>query len=255
MSTVSEAERHEQDADWYERWFGEEYLHLYPHRDREEARRAVRLVLDHFPAGEGSGRALDLACGAGRHLAELRTQGIEAFGLDLSFHLLARAREERLPVLRADMRVLPFRRASLSLVTSFFTSFGYFDDPADDEEVLAEVQRVLEPGGTFALDYLNAGLVRADLQPRTERVVNGRRVTETRRLIEGGHVVEKEIEIRDPGQERPRVYHERVRLYDADELLELFARHGFAAVECFGDYHGGPLAPDCPRVIVLGRRR
>lgn len=247
MSRVSEAER--QGHDWYERWFGEEYLHLYPHRDREEARRAVELVLAHGPK---EGRALDLACGAGRHLAVLRARGLAAFGLDLSLPLLRRARGEGLPVVQADMRGLPFATGSLSLVTSFFTSFGYFEDPAEDEGVLAEVHRVLERGGTFALDYLNAALVRADLQPRTEREVRGRKVTETRRLLEGGHVVEKEIEIREPG-EAPRVYHERVRLYDAEELLALLARHGFEAVEHFGGYDGSPPAPDSPRVILIGR--
>src|SRR5690606_27785092 len=50
------------DDAWYERGFGEEYLHLYPHRDEEEAARAVALLLREIVLEEGS-RILDLACG------------------------------------------------------------------------------------------------------------------------------------------------------------------------------------------------
>lgn len=253
MSEAVDQLRTESEDEWYERWFGEEYLHLYGHRDQEEAARAVELVLDHHPRG-GSGRALDLACGAGRHVLELDRRGMTAFGLDLSLPLLHRAVEQGLPVVRGDMRHLPFAAGSFSLVTSFFTSFAYFDDAGDDHRVLDEIRRVLEPTGTFALDFMNAERVREELSPRNEREVNGRLLVETRRLVEGGHVVEKEIDIHDRDGGAPRVYHERVRLYEDEDLLGMFALHGFEAVERFGDYDGAPLTPDSPRVIFLGRQ-
>src|SRR2546427_5228783 len=31
-------------TEWFEQWFGEEYHALYPHRDDEDARRAVALI-------------------------------------------------------------------------------------------------------------------------------------------------------------------------------------------------------------------
>jgi len=246
--------RAESGDEWYERWFGEEYLRLYGHRDEAEAARAVALVLAQR-GGAGSGRALDLACGAGRHLRELERRGMRAFGLDLSFPLLVRARGEGLVVVRGDMRDLPFADGSFSLVTSFFTSFGYFEDPADDERVLAEVRRVLDPDGCFALDFMNAGRVRAELRPRDVQEVDGRRIVEMRRLVEGGRVVEKEIRIHSADWAEPRSFRERVRLYESDDLLRLFSRHGFRATECFGNYDGAPLAPDSPRVIIIGRQR
>ncbi len=254
MSDALDRLRAEADDEWYERWFGEEYLRLYGHRDEVEAARAVALVLAHRGRA-GSGRALDLACGAGRHLRELERRGMRAFGLDLSFPLLVRARAEGLAVVRGDMRELPFADGSFSLVTSFFTSFGYFDDPDDDERVLEEVRRILEPGGCFALDFMNAGRVRAELRPRDVREMEGRKIVETRRLVEGGRVVEKEIRIHSPGGPEPVPFHERVRLYESDDLLRLFSRHGFRATDCFGNYDGAPLAPDSPRVIIIGRQR
>ncbi len=37
-------------TEWFEEWFGEEYLQLYPHRDAAEAERAVGLILDRVAA-------------------------------------------------------------------------------------------------------------------------------------------------------------------------------------------------------------
>ncbi len=130
--------------EWFRDWFGEEYLALYPHRDEREAREAVDLFRDvALPAAPS--RILDLACGAGRHLRELRDVGFEAIGLDLSLTLLrsARSTAEADPLVRGDMRKLPFADAAFDGLTSFFTSFGYFADPVDDRRVLLEMERVL----------------------------------------------------------------------------------------------------------------
>lgn len=251
--TTGETEHRGHD-EWFADWFGDEYLELYDHRDQSEAQRVVELVAAHarVPAGAP---VLDLACGAGRHLVHLRAAGLNAFGVDLSWDLLRHARAAGLPVARGDMREIPVRTGSLAMVTSLFTSFGYFPDPADDERVLAEVRRTLRPGGVFAVDYLNAERVRANLRPRDEEEVSGRRVVQTRALVEGGSVVAKRIEIYDAPHAPPRVFHERVRLYGARELSELLAGHGIETEAAFGDYAGGPLSPTAPRVILIGRSR
>ena len=239
------------EGEWYERWFGEEYLHLYPHRDAEEAQSAVSLVLQHAGVHPDL-PVLDLACGAGRHLEELRSRGRTAFGLDLSMPMLNRAHKRGFPVVRGDMRDIPFAGQSLGLVTSFFTSFGYFDDPDDDAATLKEVRRVLRPEGVFALDYLNAALVRADLETEDSRQVGDRRVSQRRALLDGGRFVEKTIQVEDPSGSVQQ-FHERVRLYDANELLDLLEEHGLVPFVTFGDYSGAALHADSPRVIVLAR--
>ena len=78
-------------TEWFEQWFGEEYHALYPHRDEEEARRAVALV-QKVAACEPGAWVLDLACGAGRHTAELEQLGARVVGFDLSPSMLRRAR-------------------------------------------------------------------------------------------------------------------------------------------------------------------
>lgn len=237
---------------WFQRWFGGEYLALYPHRDDAEARRAVQLLREATGRGRGT-RVLDMGCGAGRHLAQLQQVGYAAVGLDISFQMLAAAQDAAtgVPLVGGDMRRLPFRRAAFDLVSSYFTTFGYFDDEADDRQVLREVRRVLSPGGAFLLDFMNADQVVANLRVEDRRTVSGVAVVQERRLVEGGRVVEKRIRIAGGGSEPERSFVERVRLYRPGELRSMLACAGLAPGSAFGGYDGSGFGPASARYIVL----
>ncbi|HUF66424.1 MAG TPA: methyltransferase domain-containing protein [Gemmatimonadaceae bacterium] len=237
-------------AEWYERWFGEDYLSLYPHRDERDAAAAVGL-LERELAGRLHERILDLACGSGRHTRLLRHLGWSV-GLDLSPVLLqvARANDANGPYVRADMRILPFADGSFSLITNLFTSFGYFESDDEHAVVLAEVHRVLRVGGTFVLDYLNAPNVRRTLVPLDEREVNGSVVEQRRFITQDDRFVVKRVTSRSDG----RSFEERVRLFGADDLRAMFLLAGFSVAEEFGDYEGAPLSPDSPRAILFAER-
>lgn len=237
---------------WFRDWFGDEYLALYPHRDRAEARQAVALL--HQATGPVPGdRVLDLCCGAGRHLVELCRLGYRATGLDLSIPMLAAARSASTQpaLVRGDMRRLPFRTSRFDIVTSYFTSFGYFDDEADDARVLHEVQRVLRPGGRFLLDFLNADQVIANLRERDHRTVGGVDVVQERRLVQGGRIVEKRIAIGARDGAPHREFVERVRLYAPGELTRMLEAAGLSAGARFGGYDRRPFSRLSPRFIVL----
>lgn len=244
------------EGPWYRRWFGEEYLELYPHRNRQEARDAVRLFLEGLDP-DVTGPVLDLGCGAGRHVAAFRDHGVEVVGLDLSPVLLARARATAsgATLIRGDMRTLPLRDESFAAVASFFTSFGYFDAEDEDRRVVAEARRVLRPGGRFLLDFLNAEAVANNLVPRDERQVGRRQIIQERRLTHNGRFVEKRIRIEPrSGQGRRREFVERVRLYTRTELEALLEDQGFSLIRRMGDYQGGPAHSAAPRVILLAGR-
>jgi SAM-dependent methyltransferase len=235
-------------TEWFKQWFGEEYHALYPHRDEEDARRAVALIRDAVKLEPGA-RILDLACGPGRHAAELTRSGGRVVGLDLSRAMLRRARE-RAPgaLVRGDMRALPFRDASFALAVNLFTSFGYFLDDGENRVVLKQVVHALERRGAFVLDYLNADYVRRNLALGERTVGPGVRVT--RRLEGDGRFVIKEIELHEEG----RRFVERVRLYSAAELRALLTDAGLRVSACYGDYDGGPIGTEAPRVILVGVR-
>ena len=239
-------------AEWFRDWFGEAYLSLYPHRDEEEAARGVSLFLSETDLAPGS-RVLDLACGAGRHLARLREEGMAAVGIDLSAPLLREAAARRGlggAVVRADMRALPFARGAYDGLVNYFTSFGYFPTREEDQTVLSEIRRVLRPGAPFLVDYLNAPRVLEHLVPETMGEINGRPVRQTR-WVEDDHVV-KRIEI---GRENPEVFHERVRLYPPEALESALERHRLEPRARFGDYDTRPFGEASPRLVLVGTAR
>jgi len=237
-------------TEWFEEWFGEEYLQLYPHRDDAEAEQAVGLVLGATGFAPGW-RVLDVACGAGRHARALRRAGALCFGVDLSATLLRIARGVTdAPLVRADMRRLPIRPASMDLTLNLFTSFGYFDRESDHAGALREMVGTVRPGGWFVIDFLNPPAVRRNLVPWERVCLNGKDVEVRRELSPDRHHVTKTITTADG-----RRFCERVRLFDADEIGGMLAGAGVVVHRSYGDYEGGPLNPASPRTILAGRRR
>lgn len=92
------------------------------------------------------GIVLDLAVGTGIVAERLDALGHRVIGIDLSTGMLRHA-ARRLPgrVARADATALPLPNDSVAAVTAIWL-LHLLDDP---EPVLAEVARVLRPGGLF----------------------------------------------------------------------------------------------------------
>ncbi len=248
---VASATPRNQEPAWYEQWFGEDYLALYPHRDGREAEKVVAL-LQRKLEGRKVERVLDLACGAGRHSRVLNKHWWTT-GLDLSQALLSVARREEpaAPYVRCDMRVLPFRSGSFSLVVNLFTSFGYFSEDSDHRRVIGEIAAVTAPNGMFVLDYLNADHVVAHLKPTDEKVVNGIAVDIERAISADGRFVEKRITLR----EKKKTFVERVRLFTRADLESLIVSAGFAVQEVVGDYQGSPWTADSERAMFFSVKR
>ena len=245
---------------WYEHTFGREYLSLYRHRDDAEAAEdvahIVRLIRPprHRPL-------LDLCCGAGRHLVAFRRAGYDHLtGLDLSEDLLAAARTRLhtegmtdIRLIRADMRAIPGDGAYATIV-SLFTSFGYFEDDAQDARVLHAVCRALRPGGTFLLDTLNRDAIVGSLVPSEERQLGTKLLRVRRRISSDGRRVEKLTRISQPGSPET-VYRESVRMYTCDELRRMLSDAQFANVRCYGALDGRVYTPDAPRLVVSAARK
>lgn len=236
-------------AEWFQEWFGEDYLRLYPHRDAGEAARLVALLRDRIPCREGWS-VLDIGCGPGRHLAAFESAGFRPVGMDLSRALLRRAREvTRRPLIRADMRHLPIRPGRFDLVVNLFTSFGYFATDAEHVGVLGQMAEALRPGGWLVMDFLNAPAVRSGLVPEENTTLAGQPVRIRRYLEQQDQTVVKTIETAEG-----RRFVERVRLFETPELDAMLAGAGIDSRSRFGDYDGAPLTPASPRAILIGQR-
>ena len=101
-------------------------------------------------AGARSGlRVLDLCCGQGNVTRALAEAGCKVTGADFSPAMLAAARRAvpEAGFVKADAQDLPFEDGEFDAVVS---NFGICHVP-DQPRALAEVQRVLKPGGGFAM--------------------------------------------------------------------------------------------------------
>ena len=97
------------------------------------------------------GRALDVGCGVGQVVGRLTADGIEAYGVDVSEPNIARAQKVSPRCQLYDGKRLPF-------ADNFFASVGainVLEHVEEPEAFIAELVRVLEPGGRIVISSPN----------------------------------------------------------------------------------------------------
>ncbi len=110
------------------------------------SRHRLQLALDRYLPRDGRGlRLLDVGCGTGYHLADLRRRGFAVAGIDASEAMLAeagaRGGEARLGA--ADVGAIPFRSGAFDYVLCIEV-LRYLPHASP---CLREIARVLRPGG------------------------------------------------------------------------------------------------------------
>jgi SAM-dependent methyltransferase len=146
---------------WWATFFDATYRALWaerttPERTRLEVDGIEQVLAAHGIAGPA--RILDLFCGDGRIGLELAVRGHDVTGLDRSASMLAAARERslvvgaRIELVEEDARLAHRLGGHFDVVACWGSSFGYFEETADDLEVLEAIRRVLRPGGVLLLE-------------------------------------------------------------------------------------------------------
>ena len=246
---------------WYVSAFDRSYLERYHQRDDREAARQIEFLQRSGQFNHGS-RVLDLCCGAGRHSVRMAGLGARPIGVDLSLDLLQEARRDGrsasvlIPWARADMRRLPFRSACFDLDIQMFTAFGYFVKDSENQQVLAEVARVLSPGGSYVLDLLNRTRVVRTLVPEsTDTREDGTVIHQQRRFDASSRRIEKQIlETTAEGVETRRF--ESVRVFDREEIAAWLLAVRLEVVELHGRFDESAFDPEqSERLIVFSRKQ
>ena len=136
----------ERTADWWQREFTDG-------ADPEYAEQIVPLATKHLA---GARRVLDVGCGEGQLSREAAALGATAIGIDPTWAQLtvARARGGAPTYAAASAYRLPFPNGSFDAVIACLV----FEHIADTDAAIAEVARVLEPGGRFVF-FLNHPLL------------------------------------------------------------------------------------------------
>jgi SAM-dependent methyltransferase len=261
----------EEKADWFVTWFDDPNYHkLYAHRSTAEAQAFMSALQSHFdwPAS----RIIDMGCGKGRHAEALAALVLddssngsgsksgarhEVLGVDLSpasiesasFRTRKLSAANGLQFKVGDMRDFsspePF-----DIALSLFTSFGYFDEPSDNAQVVSNFSRLLHPGGMLVLDFLNVAPAKRELiaSERIER--EGTTYSISRRFSPDpapGHFYKT---IKWKGGEQT----ERVQALGLADLRGLLVDGGFDILHIFGDYNLNAFdAERSPRCLLVAR--
>lgn len=111
-----------------------------------------KFPLAHYPLKLENGRILDVGCGAGNYLMEVKKLGWEPYGLDPSPIAVKVAKGRGLN--NISIGTLP----GFKFGSDFFDAvvmFHVFEHIPNPNEVLEEIKRILKPGGTLIIGLPN----------------------------------------------------------------------------------------------------
>jgi SAM-dependent methyltransferase len=212
----------------------------------------VRAVL----AAPPGAALLDVPCGDGRLALRLAQDGYAVTGVDIAPAEVALARRRAADAgvtadfAAGDLRALPVD-GPFDAVLSWGNSFGYLT-PDGTAASLAELRRVLRPGGQLALESLTVAesYLTGALAPQAEHEFGGIRMTASYRYDPTESRMESELvfEAADGAVEHARAAH---RVHTSGEVVRMLRAAGFAEVTLLGADGTQPYAIGSPRLIAV----
>lgn len=150
------------------------------------------------------------------------------------------------------MRYLPFEH-EFDAVLSLFSSFGYFEQEEENQQVLLQVQRALKPDGLLLMDVVSQIRLVRNFSPNgITHYDNGLIVLEDRRfdLLRSRNDVHV-ILLHPDGQRKE--YQHSMRVYTPTELAAMCASAGLTVQAYYGRLDGSPLTLDS-RLVLVSRK-
>jgi SAM-dependent methyltransferase len=241
----------------WDAFFSDFYLRAYAGAARDATAGDQALAAARLAGCPEGGELLDVPCGFGRHAIPLAAAGYRVVGVDRAQPLLDEARRRAgnargLKLVRADYRELPFADASFDAAINLFSSLGYLGDD-EDTRALAEIGRVLRPGGRLVIETMHRDLLVSGFRERDWELLGEGRLLLEQRTFEpvAGVAQSTQTLVETSGERESRTF--SVRVYSVTELLAMLARAGFAETRCHGDVNGAPFSIDTRLVIAAQR--
>ncbi|MDX1401167.1 MAG: class I SAM-dependent methyltransferase, partial [Kiloniellales bacterium] len=238
LGPVSDLERH-LPSEWWNQLFNAVYLKT--DGDVVENDENSKVDVDQLVAAANltaEDRVLDLCCGQGRHCLELARRGFrEVMGIDRSSYLIRlarrRAKAQGLAVSfhEGDARKFRAQENGFDCVAMLGNSFGYFESPEDDLQVLAKIKSVLRSRGILAMDLTDGEWMRENFDRRSWEWIDQTQLVCRERSLSGDdtRLISREVIVdAEKGVIADQFYAER--LYSRAAIRELLEQSGFLCV-------------------------
>jgi SAM-dependent methyltransferase len=241
---------HEEDRFW-------ETVPMFTEGHWEAAPQEVDTVLSLLEIEPGA-MVLDLPCGAGRHSLELSRRGYLVTGVDRTQAYLRTARDRaaaeglELELIQADMREFA-RPCAFDAAINLYTSFGYFEDQAEDRRVAANFCRSLKPGGKLLMEMMGKEvLARIFLRADWQELPDGSLFLQERQVADDWSWIDNRwIVIKDGKRQDFAIGH---RLYDGAGLRSLLLDAGFESVLLYGGLEGESYDASARRLVAVAKK-
>lgn len=244
--------------EWYTSLFDELDEYWAEIADARSTEKEVEFIKN---AIETKGLLLDLCCGTGRHSILLSKKGCNVIGLDVSNNLLRIAKKKmaekniHFPLVKAEMRHLPFQPETFGAVINMFTSFGYLPSKKEDVKTLKEVARILHQNSSFLIDIANREHLIKVFQKRDWAEFPNFYLLEKRTLDTKRSKLYSEWIILDKNTSKTRMFYHNLRLYSFEHLQRMLKNAGLETHKVYGNYEGQEFCQDSSRLIMLVKKK
>ena len=203
-------------------------------------------------------RVFDCCCGMGRHSIELAAAGCSVTGMDLSKGYLDIARDEaaqrsvNVDFIHQDVREMNYS-GEFDAVINMFTSFGYFEDPAEDLELLKKMYASLKPGGTLFMEMWGKEVLARDFEERSWFERDGIKILlEYSVDLNWTELCNRWLFYKDDKMTEYSFSH---RIFSAAEMADLLWKAGFEMIEIYGDFNQAPYDSKAKNLILAARKQ
>jgi SAM-dependent methyltransferase len=197
---------------------------------------------------------LDLACGTGTLALELAKLGHRVLGVDVSPHMIEKARSKAMALSHVSFQVQDMRRfvseGKFDLCACTFDSINYLLTAGDVKETFGRIGAALKQSGLFIFDS------------NTDRLYTNRHKETHSRELGGESFVQKCIY--DPSKTEATTVFEfsdgavevhKQRPYDLTQLEPLLADAGMRVAATFGDFDKRPYDPETERLFCIAEKQ
>jgi SAM-dependent methyltransferase len=164
----SEAERSVAGQRGSDGHYDKSYFERYERRRRHCVAKSRRQILDALDVAP-PGRLLDVGCSLGYTLEAARSLGLDASGVDVSLHAVEECVRRGFDARPGGLDDLPFEDATIAVAVLKHV----FEHTPTPRRTLAELRRVLVPGGAAFFAVPNLGYFKAARSPQTSRFFRG----------------------------------------------------------------------------------